>query len=515
MKTELVINARHSETSIALLKDGILTELHHEKGGEAFSVGDLYVGRVKKVVPSLNAAFVEVGYEKDAFLHYLDLGPNFRTLNKFVVGALKNPNTKKDLDHIEFESELDKEGKIDDVLTAGHQLLVQVAKEPISSKGPRLTSEITLAGRYLVLVPFSNKVSLSQKIRQGKERDRLKRLIKSIRPNNFGIIVRTVAEHKKVAEIHNDLNDLVNRWESTVENLYKARSPKRVLGEISKTSAVLRDLMNASFNSIHVDDETLMEDIRNYIRDKAPEKENILKFYKGKSPIFEQYGIHKQIKASFGRKVMLRSGAYLIIEHTEAMHVIDVNSGTRSSGKSQEDNAIETNMECAEEIARVLRLRDMGGIICVDFIDMGSNEHQKKLFEHLKKCMAEDKAKHQVLPPSRFGVVEITRQRVRPATNIQTTEVCPSCGGTGEVQATILLMDEISTGLRYAINEYKPRKLKLEVHPFVAAYIRQNFFRIQRNWRKEFGRWIQVNPNSDLPMLEYKLYNSKGELLKI
>ena len=511
--TELIIDSNHNEVSIALLNEGVLTELHREKGSNEFSVGDLYMGRVKKVVPSLNAAFIEVGYEKDAFLHYLDLGQNFRTLDKFVQKGRFQDNMPSALDNVSFETELDKEGKITDVLEPGSQISVQVAKEPISSKGPRLSCEATIAGRYLVLVPFSNKVSMSQKIRDPKERERLRRLIKSIKPKNFGVIVRTVAVKKKVAEIHSDLNDLINRWGEMVANLKDSESPERILGEINKTSAILRDLLNPSFNNIHVGDESLANEITTYIKEKAPEKAGIVKAYNGQLPIFEQFGIHKQIKAAFGKKVMLKSGAYLIIEHTEAMHVIDVNSGNRSLSKSQEENALETNMECAEEIARVLRLRDMGGIICVDFIDMQTNENQKKLFEHMRNCMRTDKAKHHVLAPSRFGVVEITRQRVRPETDIKTNETCPVCDGTGEVQATVLLVDEIELAIKNAMTEYTPQKVLVKAHPFVEAYIKKDLWKQQRLWKKEFKKWIKVQPDTTLTLLEFKLLNEKGEEL--
>ncbi|MGB0166080.1 MAG: Rne/Rng family ribonuclease [Luteibaculum sp.] len=513
MTYDLVIDSGHGEVEIALLKDQILTELHSEKGTEQFTVGDLYLGRVKKVVPSLNAAFVEVGYEKDAFLHYLDLGQTFRTFNSYTKQANRGKLQTHLLENFTAEEPIEKEGKITDIISSGDSILVQVAKEPISNKGPRLSCEITLAGRYVVLVPFSNKISISQKIRDAEERDRLRRLMQSIKPANFGVIIRTVAQKKKVAELDNDLRDLVARWKKTFENLKGAKPPSRVLGEINKTSTILRDLLNANFNSIQVNDSSLYEDIKHYIQRKAPEKENIVKHYKGQLPIFEQFGIHKQIKAAFGKKIMLKSGAYLIIEHTEAMHVIDVNSGNRHSSENQELNALETNMEVAEEIARVIRLRDMGGIICVDFIDMQESAHQKKLFEKLMECMKGDKAKHHILPPSKFGVVEITRQRVRPEVEINTAENCPACRGTGEVQPTVLFADEIETQLAYLIKEYDLKKIRLRVHPYIEAYLKRNIFKYQRKWFSRFKMWIKIVPDTTLPFLVYKFENAKGEVL--
>lgn len=512
MTYDLVIDSGHGEVEIALLKDQILTEIHSEKGGDKFSVGDLYLGRVKKVVPSLNAAFVEVGYEKDAFLHYLDLGHSFRTFNSYAQNAINGNTNTHLLEHFPEHKEIEKEGKIGDILSSGDSILVQVAKEPISNKGPRLSCEITLAGRYLVLVPFSNKISISQKIRDPQERDRLRRLMQSIRPENFGVIIRTVAQKKKVAELDNDLRDLVARWKKTFENLRNTKPPTRVLGEINKTSAILRDLLNADFNSIQVNDDTLYEQIKGYIQRKAPEKESIVKHYKGALPIFEQFGVHKQIKAAFGKKIMLKSGAYLIVEHTEAMHVIDVNSGNRSSSQNQELNALETNMESAEEIARVVRLRDMGGIICVDFIDMMETAHQKKLFEKLIECMKGDKAKHHILPPSKFGVVEITRQRVRPEVEINTTEACPVCNGTGEIQPSVLFAEEIETHLNFLFQEYKPKQIRLRVHPYIEAYLKRNLFRFQRKWFAKYKVWIKIVPDTTLAFLVYKFENAKGEV---
>ncbi|TXC81807.1 Rne/Rng family ribonuclease [Luteibaculum oceani] len=513
MTYDLVIDSGHGEVEIALLKDQVLTELHSEKGSEKFSVGDLYLGRVKKVVPSLNAAFVEVGYEKDAFLHYLDLGPMYRTFNSFTQKAQKGKLNTHLLENFPEENEIEKEGKITDVISSGDNILVQVAKEPISNKGPRLSCEITLAGRYIVLVPFSNKISISQKIRDSQERDRLRRLMQSIRPDNFGVIIRTVAQKKKVAELDADLRDLVARWKKTFENLRNAKAPMRVLGEINKTSAILRDLLNADFNSIQVNDDALYDQIKSYIKKKAPEKESIVKHYKGSLPIFEQFGVHKQIKAAFGKKIMLKSGAYLIIEHTEAMHVIDVNSGNRSSSENQEQNALETNMESAEEIARVIRLRDMGGIICVDFIDMMESAHQKKLFDKLIECMKPDKAKHHILPPSKFGVVEITRQRVRPEIEINTSESCPTCNGTGEIQPSVLFAEDIETTLAYLMQEYKPSKIRLRVHPYIEAYLKRNLFKFQRKWFSMYKLWIKIIPDTTLPFLVYKFENAKGEVL--
>ncbi len=510
MSYDLVISSGPSEINMALLKDGVLTELHKQKSGDAFSVGDIYLGRVKKVVPSLNAAFVEVGHDRDAFLHYLDLGQQYQSQAKFSQEAIKG-NKSLMLHEKNMLPDIDKEGKIKDVLSGGHQILVQIAKEPISNKGPRLSAEITLAGRYLVLVPFSNKISLSQKIRKPEERDRLRSMMMGLRKSNFGVIIRTVAENKKASELEADFNDLMKRWKEMVENLNKAKPPRRILSELDKTSALLRDILSSKFNNIHVDSEELAEELKEFLRTIAPDQEKIVKVYKGKLTLFDQFGINKQIKASFGKQVMLKSGVYLIVEHTEAMHVIDVNSGNRKGSKTQEENALETNMEAAEEIARICRLRDMGGIICVDFIDMGEQANQKKLYEHLKACMAGDKAKHSIIPPSKFGVVEITRQRVKPETDIKTTEKCPVCNGAGEVEATVLLVDEIEASLNNICAEMSPSKVSLRVHPFLDAYLKNGLRSFQRKWFMKHKLWVSVIPDSTYSFLKYSFHNRSGE----
>ena len=511
---ELVINATSSGVEIALVEDGVLTELHRDQGGTDYAVGDIYLGRVRKVLPSLNAAFVDVGHERDAFLHYLDLGPHYRTQQQYVKRVMGGKQPVSDLAHFKKEQEIDKKGKIKDEVSASQLVLVQVAKEPISSKGPRLTAEVTLPGRYLVLVPFSDKVSLSSRIKGEAERTRLRRLMQSIQPPGFGIIVRTVAEEKGAADLHADLEDLVNRWAELHKRLRHAKPGKRVLGEIDKTSAVLRDVLAPDCTAIHVNDARLGDDVRNYLRSIAPDKEEILKVTKDKD-LFNARSIHRQIKAAFGRQVNLRSGAYLIIEQTEAMHVIDVNSGGRKSGaKDQEENALHTNLECVDEIARVLRLRDMGGIIAIDFIDMAKREHNKQLTDALKAAMAKDKAKHNIQPPSRFGVVEMTRQRVRPVAKIKTAEKCPTCGGTGEVGASILITDTIENSLNYLSTAEGHRRLTLVVHPIVEAYLKSGWWKSQiRKWRKQFEISLILESNSSMELLEYHLYNQLGEEL--
>ncbi len=516
MSLELIVDARRKGIQLALLEDGKLIELHEEQGGKSeFSVGDIYLGKVRKVVPSLNASFVDVGYEKDAFLHYLDLGPQYNSLNKFSRDTLRGKQNVADLLYFKKEKDIPKDGKIDDVISSSAPILVQVAKEPISSKGPRLTAEVTLAGRFLVLVPFSDKVSISQKIKDSAERKRLKEVLNSIKPKNFGVIIRTVASGKKIELLDQDLKNLLEKWKRMHANLKDAKPPSRVLGEIDKTSSILRDLLNSDFTNIHVNDADLAANLKEYVEGIAPGRTKIIKYYNGKVDIFERFGVNKQIKALFGKKVPLPSGGYLIIEHTEAMHVIDVNSGNRKGADGQENNALSTNIEAAKEIARVLQLRDMGGIVCIDFIDMHDRKNNKALRDAITAAMANDRAKHNILPPSKFGVVEITRQRVRPETDINTSETCPTCNGTGEVQASILYAEEIINTLDYLISERKEGSIVLHVHPYLEAYFKNGLFSRQVKWFFKYKKWIPVRGNSSYHLLEYKFLNKKNEELSL
>lgn len=519
MNNELIIDSTPSEVVIALLNDKRLVELNREKSNNNFSVGDIYLGRVKKVMSGLNAAFVDVGYEKDAFLHYLDLGPQALSFSKYTKLVQTGKQTTSNLMYYKNENDIPKDGKIGNILNSNQQILIQIAKEPISTKGPRITTEISLAGRYLVLIPFADKISVSQKIKTTEEKTRLKRLIGSIKPKNFGVIIRTVAEGKSVADLDADLNDLVKKWDQCYEALKTAQPPHKVLGEIDRTSAILRDLLNASFNSIHINDAALYEETKNYLHTIAPDKENILKLYKGSVPIFENFGVDRQIKALFGKTVTMRSGGYLIVEHTEALHVIDVNSGNRAkSDNNQETNALEVNLEAAIEVARQLRLRDMGGIIVIDFIDLHSAENRKLLFEKIRDEMAKDRAKHNILPPSKFGLIQITRQRVRPEMNIVTVEKCPTCGGSGEIEASILLVDQIENNLRYILKEQNEKGVTVCVHPYLEAYLsRSSLFKksILRKWSKKYKRTVQVKPVASYHFLEYHFLNKNEDEIKI
>lgn len=510
MDKELIIRSSSDFVDFALLKDGKLIELHRDEEDNKFAVGDVFIAKIRKAVPGLNAAFVNVGYEKDAFLHYHDLGPKLPSLLKFVKRVSTGKHTDFLLKNFQFEKDIEKDGSIADALKPNQSVLVQIVKEPISTKGPRISSELSIAGRYIVLVPFSDRISISQKIESKEEKDRLKRLVKSITPKGFGVIVRTVAEGKKVVELDTDLQNLLSRWTAMCKKLNKAPHPSKVLGEMNKASSILRDIFNDSFSSIVVDDEELYMQIKDYVHLIAPKKESIVKHYQNGVPIFEKYGIERQIKTSFGRTVSMAKGAYIVIEHTEALHVIDVNSGNRSNKeKNQEDTALEVNMISATEIARQLRLRDMGGIIVVDFIDMGNAENRKKLYNHLREEMKDDKAKHKILPPSKFGLIQITRQRVRPERNIETKEENPNVSGE-EIEAPIKVIQRITQDMeRIFKKDYK--KVTLNTHPFIAAFLTKGFPSIRSKWFLEHKKWVKILPRDAYTYLEYHFFDKNGD----
>ena len=515
MTKELIINAVPHGVEIALLEDKKLVELHSEKTDASFAVGDLYLGKVKKLIPGLNAAFIDVGFEKDAFLHYTDLSPYIKSILKFTS---QNTQQKKgeitDFSKFKVEPEILKTGKINEVLTGKPNILVQILKEPIAAKGPRLTCEISLPGRYVVVTPFNDIVAVSRKIMSSDERKRLQKIIEAVKPKNLGVIVRTAAQGKNTAELHEDLLSLEATWKSIQANLSGAVPPTRILSEQGKTNSILRDLLNADFNKIVVNDKNIYADTRSYIQRISADKLDIVTHHTNDNSIFDTYGITKQIKASFGKTVNLPSGAYLIVEHTEALHVIDVNSGYKSVSNNQEQNALETNLEAAEEIARQLRLRDLGGIIVVDFIDMKLIENKKKLADAMEQLMKNDRAKHSVLPISKFGLMQITRQRMKPEMNINTSEVCPSCNGSGTISSTLILEDEISKNLNYLIMQ-RHKGLTIEVHPIIYSYLTCSFPSRRMKWSWKYKQNIKIKSNNSFHLTEFKFFDNNEEEIKL
>ncbi|MCL2435268.1 MAG: Rne/Rng family ribonuclease [Lentimicrobiaceae bacterium] len=506
---ELVITSREAEVQIALLEDKKLMEIHREKKTEECAVGDIYLAKVKKINAALNAAFLNIGDEKDAFLHYLDLGLYARSLNEFVNQVIHN--RKRSIANVKQQLEVEKAGLISDIIQPGQAILVQVAKEPISTKGARLTAEISLAGRYLVLVPFMNKITVSQKIKNGEERNRLRKIVQSITPKRFGIIIRTVAKGKNIDELTADLNLLLEKWKTVVAKLPQAKSPAKIASEEDRITSIIRDVLDDSFEAVHVDNKELFQEIKSYLTTHIPDKKNIVKLYKGQKPIFEEMNVALQIKSSFGKVVILKQGVYLVVEHTEAMHVIDVNSGNRIKTGNSEENALRVNLEAAVEIARQLRLRDMGGIISVDFIDLAKNANRTILYRTLQELMKSDKAKHTVLPVNKFGVVQITRQRVREATIIETSELCPTCNGTGKIKSSLLIQEDIENMIEYLVNKQREKGFYLAVHPFLHAYLTKGLFSKQWKWWLRFGRWICIVEKPNFSVVQFRFYNKNND----
>lgn len=516
MNKELVVSVSEAEVSIALMEDKQLVELHKEKTNCQCIVGDVFLGKVRKIMPGLNAAFIEVGTEKDGFMHYLDLGPNFDSCAKYLKLAMNGDANMKTLTSFKPEPTLAKVGNLSDVLKVGQFVLAQVTKEPISTKGPKLTCDISFAGHYLVLTPFVNRISISQKIKGSEERGRLRRLMQSIMPENFGVIVRTNAEGKSVAELDADLHNLMEIWARMTEKLKTANCEQKVASELSATSALLRDILSDDFNTIYVDNEDLASEIKGYIKTIAPDKEDIVRPYKLETPIFEQMGIQRDIRRAFGKIVTIRSGVYLYIEHTEAMHVIDVNSGNHiKAGMGQEDTALQVNIESAKEIARQLRLRDMGGIVIVDFVDMAKVENRRKLYEVMTEEMKKDKARHTILPLSKFGLMQITRQRVRPAVEVDVQEKCPFCEGTGTIKSSLVVVDEIESNIKYLSASQGEKSISIVTHPYIYAYLTKGLCSLRMQWMRKYKMKIQIKSSESYNLLDFKFFTKSGEEISL
>ncbi len=515
MTSEVIIDVQQKEISIALLEDKRLVEYQNEPRSASFSVGNIYIAKVKKLMPGLNASFVDVGFERDAFLHYLDLGNQFNSYQKYLKQVQSDRRRLYPFSKSVRLPDLKKDGSIQNTLNIGDEVLVQIVKEPISTKGPRLTGELSFAGRYLVLMPFGDKVSVSSKIKSGEERARLKQLINSIKPKNCGVIVRTVAEGKRVAELDQELKILFKRWEDALVKVQKTQKrPQLIFEETGRAVALIRDLFNPTYENIYVNDESVYKEVKHYVSLIAPEKADIVKLYTGKVPIFDNFNVTKQIKSSFGKTVNYRHGAYLIIEHTEALHVVDVNSGNRShSDNGQEANALDVNLGAADELARQLRLRDMGGIIVVDFIDMNLAEDRQLLYERMCKNMQNDRARHNILPLSKFGLMQITRQRVRPAMDVNVEENCPTCFGKGKIKSSILFTDQLERKIDRLVNKIGIKTFYLHVHPYVAAFINKGFISLKRKWQMKYGWGVHVIPSQKLAFLQYEFYDSKKQFI--
>lgn len=517
MANELVVSATEEGLQIAILENKKLVELQYEKRSNLFSVGDVFIGKVKRIMPGLNAVFVDIGYVRDAFLHYLDLGPQIRTQNKFIKTVMASRSNTTRIDQITPLPDIDKHGKISEVLKVGNIVLVQIMKEAISSKGPRLSSQISIAGQYLILLPFSSDVSISRKFKSYEEKRRVKKMVEGVCPHGMGLIVRTAAEGTEFNKLKDDLKVLIQKWELMVSTLSSARPPIKVLSEMDRTSSILRDMLSIGFDAIFTDDTGIYNDILEYLTQHQPDNKKMLTLKKPRSgSLFEDFGIEKQIKMAFGKTVNLNNGSYLVVEHTEALHVFDVNSGSqRLTEGSPEENSFRINLDAATEISRQLRLRDMGGIIVVDFIDQKDSNNRRRIYEQLVEEMSRDRARHTILPMSKFGLIQITRQRVRPEVNIVTDENCPSCSGTGKIRPSILISEEIENNIDFLLRKNKTKKLKLMVHPFVEAFFTKGWFSRQMKWFLKYGKWISILPSNSIPFTKVKYFDENEEEIKL
>ena len=513
---DLIVDVTSTEVHIALMENHKLIEYNTESStGNKFTVGDVHLGKVKKILPNLNAAFVDIGDKKEAFIHYLDLGLYFPAFDQFVREANGNTNLKDLYSRISIGDPLPKEGRIEEILRPGQMIVAQIVKEPISTKGSRLTAEISLAGRNIVLLPFAEKVSISQKIASKEEKRRLETLVRSILPKNYGAIIRTAAEGKTAATLVGETQALIEKWEGSWKKIAKNKGIQLLFTEYSKTTTVLRDLLNDSFSNIWINDEKVCDEARKYIALISPEQEKIVHLYDGKQPIYDHFEVTRQIKSSFGKVVPMRQGAYLVIESTEALNVIDVNSGIRTKTADQEENSFEVNKIAAEEIARQLRLRDMGGIVIVDFIDMESNDHRNALYKYMSELMEEDRAKHNVLPLTKFGLMQITRQRIRPATEINTQEVCPVCHGTGKIHSSVVIDEEIERKIAFYVIEKCIRYIRLKTSPILGAYLSRGFFTsFLAKWRRRYKIKLVLEEVTDFTVLQNEMYNENKDRLE-
>ena len=511
--SELYIDVQPKKIAIALTEDKRLAEYQEEQQSVSYSVGNVYLAKVHKLMPGLNACFVNVGHERDAFLHYLDLGTQFATYAKYFKQVQSDRKNLYPFEKASVLPDMPKDGSVQTTLQQGQEVLVQIVKEPISTKGPRLTCELSFPGRFLVFTPFGDKVSVSTKIKSSAERARLKQVIESIKPKNCGIIVRTVAEGKRTSELDAEMKVLVARWESILRKVQGAKElPALVYEETSRAVAMLRDLFNPSFENIYVNNEDIYREVHDYVGLIAPDRVGVVKLYKGSLPIFDNFDITRQIKSGFGKTVSYKHGAYLIIEHTEALHVVDVNSGNRTRNKdSQEANALEVNLGAADELARQLRLRDMGGIIVVDFIDMKLAEDRQKLYEHMCELMKRDRARHNILPLSKFCLMQITRQRVRPVMDVAVEEACPTCHGTGSIKSSFLFHKVLEGKIKFLYYRLGMKQFTLHVHPYVAAYLNQGLVSLRLKWQFRYGLGVKVIPSQKLAFLQYEFYDKDGQ----
>ncbi|MDQ3019597.1 MAG: Rne/Rng family ribonuclease [Bacteroidota bacterium] len=512
MKKAILINSIAEEVRIAITEDGKLAEFFLDTPDKERNVGDIYLGKIGKVIPGIRAAFIDLGFQQDAFLHFSDIGSSLEEYAS-IIGD-DSDIEEEDVDEEENQSNFIKpETPLNKYpyqnLERGQDIIVQITKEPVGNKGFRVTSKVSIPGRYLVLIPFEKKIGLSKKIYNPKEKRRLRTLVKSNMPKGFGIIIRTVAAGQEESLILDDLNNLITTWNGIQSQLKSSKSPLILHKDVSTTSSVVRDLFKEDISKVIIDSKKIFRDIKAYVDDTSPEFAEKIELYSGNQPLFDVYTIEKQIEESLQRKVWLKNGGYIIIEATEAMTVVDVNSGKYAKHRDQEVNSLNTNLESAKEIVRQIRLRDIGGIIVIDFIDLYDEKNRRRLYEEVRKEFKNDRAKSTILPVSEFGIVEITRQRVRQNIIHSISDICPMCKGTGHVQSKSTFMNRMERWMRRYKGGNNGMSISLKINPYIKNYLTEGF--ISKITKIQFKNFLLIKLEEDetLSLDEFKVYSKK------
>ncbi|HUI31430.1 MAG TPA: Rne/Rng family ribonuclease [Candidatus Acidoferrales bacterium] len=532
MKKEIIINETADQIRIAITEDGRLAEIFVESPGKERMVGDIHLGRIARVMPGIRAAFIDIGQKQDAFLHFSDIDPNTSEYSSLIgdeepeiddgedddegvavpttSGPSGSQNGSRQPERTPSGQTMQRPQRPSQReihLERGHSIIVQVTKEPIGKKGVRVTSKVSLPGRYLVLLPFDGRIGASKKLYNFKEKKRLKRIVRSMLPEGFGLIIRTVAEGKDEELLKNDLEQLIKTWREIEKSVKTDQPPVLLYKDLSTVSSVIRDLFNNEVQRVVTDSRRLYKEITTYVKWFSPTLADKIEFYRGRTPIFDVFGVAKDMQESLGRRVALKSGGYLVIDTTEAMTVIDVNSGRYAANKEQEQNSLRTNLEASREIIRQLRLRDIGGIIVVDFIDLEEERNKRKVYDELRREFRHDRAKATVLPMTEFGLVQITRQRIRQSIMQSFSETCPVCAGTGIVQSRATILTEISAWLGRFKSEGRGRRIKLAVSPYIASYLKEGkpSHIMSLMWKNKI--LIKLEPNPTLPVNTFKIFS--------
>jgi len=515
MKNQIIIHASGKQTRIALLENGELAQLFIESEENQRTVGNIYLAKVHKVMSGIRAAFIDMGTPKDAFLHFSDAGDHLKEYVQMLNGKNAiHQNVRNELKQTNFDkiSNYEKQRWAGKILRPGQQLLVQIVKEPIGSKGPRVSTDITVAGRFLVLIPMGEYIAVSRKINNYKERRRLKSVVGSMVPEGFGVIIRTVAKGKDKQAIEDDMRNVLKKWERILKQLETAKPPALLYKDLDMTESLVRDLFAKQYNRVLVDDPEMHKQIKSYVSQVAPQMIPNVELYKGREHIFDFMKVAKDVDSIFSPRVRMPSGGYLIFEQTEAMYVVDVNSGPYAAKEKQEDNSLKTNLDAAREVAKQLRLRDIGGIIVVDFIDLRKGKNRKKIYDELKKEFKKDPAKTNVIGMSDFGLVQITRQRIRPSVVNSVSTVCPTCGGSGNVVTQNTIIADLDAWLSKFRTTTDYRAVDIYINPYLKSYLEKGFLSIKRRWMFRYRIKISLIADDTISLNEYKATISGSDI---